>query len=1349
MAVGEILLSAFFQVLFDRLACSEFLNFIRQLPGGFDSELNNWEQKLKMIQAVLDDAEEKQLMDKAVKLWLEDLQDLAYDAEDILDEFATEALKRKGQHHLMHSAFNFFNIKFSASMLSKIEDISSRLEHLSKQKLELGLQLTSGGVSSSLSTDALRRPASSSVPTDRVLYGRDEDKASVLKLLFSDGPNDGNFLVIPIVGMAGIGKTTLAREVYNDKAVGDFKFDIKAWVCVSDDFDILRISKALLESIKHEICHFTTLDEVQVQLREAVNGKKFLLVLDDVWNKNYSKWEDLKAPLLNVAPKSKIIVTTRNSDVALLMGRSEPYNLKHLSDEDCWSMFLKHAFEGSVNIAHQISEFRDKIVRKCGGLPLAAKTLGGLLRNKRDVDAWDSILNSNVLDFSEENDILPVLKLSYHYLPSHLKRCFAYCAIFPKDYEFTKKEVVLLWMAEGIIGRPRDDKQLEDWGSDCFDDLVSRSIFQQSNNGSSKFAMHDLVHDLAQLISIETVFRLDMNNKLSRKFQRVRHSSYARDLLEARKKFEIFHKFEYVRTFLPIHTRGSHTSSNVSISTLSTLLPKFKKLRVLSLQGYRIRELPFSLKDFSLLRYLNLASTNIRNLPETTSSLMNLQILILRNCYRLIKLPPKLRNLISLHYLDIEGAILLKEMPHGMDNLKNLRTLSNFIVGKGKMVSPLKDLKNLNLLSGELCISGLENLSNSKDAREALLCEKQNLEALSLLWGAQFGNSRDETGEENVLDMLQPHRSIKRLTIRYYGGARFPFWIGHQSFSKMEVVRLENCNNCKTLPSLGLLGSLKHLTIRGFRSLKSINSEFCGDGCSKPFRSLETLCLENLAELEYWNPNVNENEIAEIFSCLRELSVEWCPKFSGKLPEHLPSLEKLVVCECAELIVPISTFPLLCKLEIFKCRGMVCSTTLVDSKSIKSVNISSSALYLEGCKGMLYSSTRTELLKFVTISNMFDYGKYLTQGFQTVDTLAIGCHDLSKAQGLHISAYTDDELSIEENCISLVSFPWANFLPSNLRYLKIQDSRALRPLPEEMTGNSSQLERLYICGCDSLTFIAKRMLPSSLKSLDIRHCSNLLRLVDDEEDSSSSSSARIQSLESLVISSCPKLGSLPDVLHNLNCLQGIYLRGCSSLVFFPERGLPSTISNVSIINCENLRALHTDIHKLNSLRYLTITKCPSITSFPEEGFPTSLIALDIGNLKFYKAVIHWGLHRLTSLRSLLIEGCDNNAESFPEEQNGMMLPPSLTYLRIRGFQNLKYLFSTGFQNLTSLQILGIHDCPNLKSLPDWGLPSSLGALSIVGCPLLKKKCKRDKGTEWSKISHIPIVKIDRKSIFGP
>ncbi|KDO38667.1 hypothetical protein CISIN_1g005896mg [Citrus sinensis] len=637
-------------------------------------------------------------------------------------------------------------------------------------------------------------------------------------------------------------------------------------------------------------------------------------------------------------------------------------------------------------------------------------------------------------------------------------------------------------MAGGIIRQSRSKERLEDWGSKCFHDLVSRSIFQQTAiSDSCKFVMHDLIHDLAELVSGETIFRLEEANTLSRRFERVRHSSYACGGRDGKNMFEVFNEIGHLRTFLPLRLRirGGSNTSYITRSVLSDLLPMFKMLRMLSLQGYRIGELPIPFEDLRLLRFLNLADTDIRSLPESKCKLLNLEILILRNCSRLIKLPQEMRNLINLRHLDIRGAKLLKEMPFGMKELNKLQTLSNFIVGKGECASGLEDLKSLNLLCDELCIAGLENVNSPQNAREAALREKHNLEALTLEWGSQSDSPRDAVLEEKVLDTLQPHERIKELAIKHYGGARFPPWIGQHSFSEMKVLKLENCDNCAALPSLGLMSSLKILAVKGLKKLKSIESEVYGEGFSMPFPSLEILSFESLPEWQHWNTNIKGNEPVEIFPRLQELSIAECPQLSGELPGLLPSLETLVVRKCGKLVVPLSSYPMLCRLEVDECKELVdicgCDKLEALPNDMHKLN-SLRDLGIQLCPNLVSFPEEgfpTNLTTLV-IGN-FKLYKTLVQW---------GLHRLTSLKHLWIAVSDDEAECFPDEEIGMT-------LPTSLTHLSFCGFQNLIFLSSMGFQNLTSLQYLRIGNCPNLTSFPEVGLPSSLLELHIYGCPNL------------------------------------------------------------------------------------------------------------------------------------------------------------------------------------------------------------------------------------------------------------------
>ncbi|GLT38507.1 hypothetical protein SLA2020_127520 [Shorea laevis] len=509
---GGAFLTVAFEELFKKLKDSRSLNLQEEVLN----KLQSWESLLPKIFALLEDAEEKQMSNSSelIKIWLAEIRDLAYDIEDILDEFQVDSQRsslniskphQASSSKFIPSCFNCFKqsdfLISNPHTISKVDGITLKLQSLVNESKLLGLVRQVGDKPSGMTTG---RSSTTSLP-ELYVCGRQTEKAAILDKLLNDEGGSKGFSVIPILGMGGIGKTTLARLVYNEVTTPE-NFEIKSWVCVSDQFDITSITKAILEAVGGN-CVSNNLDLLQQELNSKLSNKKFLLVLDDIWNENYSLWDSLRKPFLSGAAGSKIIITTRNKCVVEIMGGvGRVCSLEVLKDEECLSVFAQHALGTDNFDAHpNLKEIGEKIVKRCKGLPLAAKTLGGLLCGKLSRQAWERILKSQIWELKEtESNILPALRLSYHYLPSCLKPCFVYCALFPKDHEFEKNQLVLLWMASGVL-----QQQSVDAGHQYFDELVSRAFLQQSIGNESLFVMHDLIHDLAQFVAGESCFNLE------------------------------------------------------------------------------------------------------------------------------------------------------------------------------------------------------------------------------------------------------------------------------------------------------------------------------------------------------------------------------------------------------------------------------------------------------------------------------------------------------------------------------------------------------------------------------------------------------------------------------------------------------------------------------------------------------------------------------------------------------------------------------------------------------------------------------------------------------------------------
>ncbi|KAK9213904.1 hypothetical protein WN944_005890 [Citrus x changshan-huyou] len=655
--------------------------------------------------------------------------------------------------------------------------------------------------------------------------------------------------------MGGLGKTALAQLVYKDKQVLDH-FDLKAWTCVSEDFDVIRLTKTILTSIvADQNVDNLNLNSLQEKLNKQLSGKKFLLVLDDVWNRNYDDWDQLRRPFEVGAPGSKIIVTTRDQEVAKIMGTVSAYQLEKLSDNDCLAVFVQHSLRTRDFSSHKsLEEIGKKIVTKCDGLPLAAQTLGGLLRGNLDRSEWEDVLNSKIWELPEERcRIIPALAVSYYYLPPTLRQCFAYCSLFPKDYEFEEEEIILLWCASGFLDHKGSGNSCDDFGRKIFKELHSRSFFQQSSNDASRFVMHDLISDLAQWAAGEIYFTMEVNKQQSFS-KNLRHLSCICGQYDGVKRFEDLYDIQHLRTFLPVMSINS--SRGYLARSILPKLFKLQRLRVFSLHGYQISELPYSIGDLRYLRYLNLSGTEIRTLPESVSKLYNLHTLLLEGCRQLKKLCADMGNLIKLHHLNNSNTDSLEEMPVGIGKLTCLQSLSNFVVGKDSG-SRLPELKLLMHLRGTLEISKLENVKDVGNAKEAQLDVKENLRELLLRWtrSTDGSSSREAETQMAVLDMLKPHKNLEQFGICGYGGTKFPTWLGDSSFLYLVTLKFEDCGMCTALPSVEQLRSLKHLTVRGMSRVKRLGSEFYGDDSPIPFPCLETLRFEYMQEWEEWIPH--------------------------------------------------------------------------------------------------------------------------------------------------------------------------------------------------------------------------------------------------------------------------------------------------------------------------------------------------------------------------------------------------------------------------------------------------------------------------------------------------------------
>ncbi|CAB4303505.1 unnamed protein product [Prunus armeniaca] len=869
---------------------------------------------LQEIQPLLEDAERRQVKESSIKIWLHDLKEACCDLEDVFDEWDTAILRLK----IEKVRFDIFNYCLCFSQLSRVgqrRDIDRRMKDLRERLSVIASEI--GNYRFNLLSREIEQPArteTSSFIHDSAIYGRDKEKENLISKLVCESSEEGmrsDVNVISIVGMGGLGKTTLAQFVYNDDRVR-VHFDLKIWVCVSDTFDVVRVAKAILEATLSPTQELVELDALLEHIHESIAGKKFLLVLDDVWNEDFSKWEVLKQPLLLGGVGSRILVTTRKERVAQAMRTTVMITLGALSEEYCWSIFSQRAFLGMEKGKYkQLEEIGMKIVNKCHGVPLAVKTLGTLMRSKNTTQQWEHVLHNEMWELELELDpedvnrnVFVSLLLSYCALPPALRCCFLYCSCFPKDYVIERDNLIKLWMSQGYL-HFHGNKEKEILGQEYFMNLAMRSFFQDFEKDYKgniiRCKMHDLVHDFAQFLTEFECFIMEVDGvteKTMPVIEKFRHSTF---VLAPGAPFPLSTwEGKSLRTLFILG------STNTTINP--GILLHLSGLRTLNLSDCWFKELPEEVGEFIHLRYLNLSGNDeLERLPESLCDLSNLQTLLINDCMRLRRLPEAMGKLVNLRHLHIDWSFNLERLPKGIAKLTSLQTLDMLVVPRDDKneAFQLGDLKKLNQLKGYLRICRCGNLEQLGGAEEVELMNRKNIVNLNLDFDWSGGRRLED---ERILECLRPHSNLESLEIRKYRGITLsPDWLVW--LTNLTRLHLYSCQYCESLPPLGKLPSLESLQICIMKSVKSVGLEFLGIGTDGAelsqfisFPKLRELRFSELGKWEVWEGSVGSTEeynSITIMPCLHSLEIDSCfcihvlPNFLKKTP-----LQNLMITEC-------------------------------------------------------------------------------------------------------------------------------------------------------------------------------------------------------------------------------------------------------------------------------------------------------------------------------------------------------------------------------------------------------------------------------------------------------------------
>ncbi|XP_006657032.1 putative disease resistance protein RGA3 [Oryza brachyantha] len=606
-------------------------------------ELGKLEKTLSAISAVLKDAERKQSTSNAIKEWLDNLKDVVYDIDDVMDTVATDVLEDDEACNCLSGINKFIIHPIQWSV--KIKQVREKLDEISTNGRDYRLTEETN-IDRQCSRGNVRETHSFIKESD--IFGRETAKKEILDFILG-AEFFYHLFAVPFVGPGGIGKTALAKLVFNDSRVDEY-FDMKLWVCASDVFDLKRVLHDILESGTGEIHTGLNLEVLQNKVCGLLRERRFLLVLDDMWSENISEWEELKNLLSICKTGSVVIVTTRSPKVAYMVQTLAPYLVTELPHDECMEIFNHYAFRGQEENYPELVEIGNSIVEKCGGFPLAAKTLGCMLFDNRDIREWMHIVEDNMWNLEQHSgDILPALKLSYQVLPSHLKACFSSLSIFPKSYKLNRHFLIRYWMALGLLDTTTGESK-EVVAERYFYELVGRNLFQDFRivyDGTiNTCKMHDLVNNLANLVSKRD--HAIISCEKDRVTRNARHIVWEHGYFSPELKFpRELRKANKARLFASIGNIGT-----VSKAFIKDLLSTFTLLRVLIFSEVEFEELPDSIGNLKHLRYLDLQwNTKLKSVPTSLSKLVNLQMLHIGMCMQLEELPEDIHGLVNLSFL--------------------------------------------------------------------------------------------------------------------------------------------------------------------------------------------------------------------------------------------------------------------------------------------------------------------------------------------------------------------------------------------------------------------------------------------------------------------------------------------------------------------------------------------------------------------------------------------------------------------------------------------------------------------------------------------------------------------------
>ncbi|KAH7689125.1 disease resistance protein RPM1 protein [Dioscorea alata] len=731
-------------------------SLVAQIPG----TMNRIQREFVVMKAFLKHADMQKEKSSTLQAWLDQVQKTAFQVEDIIDEYSY-LIGEQYRSGFRGSVYNYFHKAKHAlawhRVADQLQEIESDLRQISEMRTRYDIK-TDGHLNHAITRDFHRADFSYTVADDE-LVGIGEEREQLLEWLTDEKSACSR---VAIWGMGGLGKTTLATNIYKSPMIQKH-FDCHAWITVSQNYsseDLLR--KILLEFLGKKQAKSLEIDTMAHSnlvetLRNFLQDKKYILILDDVWNTD--AWYVIKHALIDTNRGSRIVITTRIKDVSLLASKNRVLELRSLEPKEAWDLFCRKVFweDEDKKCPEVLEPLAEKIVGKCQGLPLAIVAIGSLLSLREiNEEEWRKVhdhLNWELTDNPYLN-VRHTLNLSFIYLPDYLKNCFLYLSIFPEDYVIKKKRLINLWVAEGFI-EEKGAKTMEEVAEEYFNELIHRCMLQVVERNLTGMVKRCRMHDLVRELNVSTAKAKRFSAAYDgTEVAGLDGESRRLSLHSTSQNMQLSPSLSSLRSFFIFDTM-------IPASLLTSVIKQFRLLRVLYLQKVMIEEVPDEVFNLFNLHYLSLRKTKVKELPNSIIKLRNLQTLDLEQT-KIEKLPrgitelKKLRNLVIERTYDpnaktfnsICGAPALK----GMWDLKGLQTLQ-YVEANERFIRQISNLTQLRTLG----------ITKVKSIHCAELCASlTKMRFLDTL--AVMAYNEDESLELEALN--PPPRALERLRLR-------------------------------------------------------------------------------------------------------------------------------------------------------------------------------------------------------------------------------------------------------------------------------------------------------------------------------------------------------------------------------------------------------------------------------------------------------------------------------------------------------------------------------------------------------------------------------------------------------